>query len=169
MSKNTDPRDFWRSEVGEHTAKTLWSAFSEVEPPGLDQQDPGHSQAPWLMIGMAASWLAIAALFAWNIDLQKDVAEAQERTALALMAAQRSDRVLAGLANVRQLERDPAITAALLELLKNSNDPNVQIEALDLLLEDVLKDHDFRQEVLEEVRFNRSFVEFAIQAREVRT
>jgi hypothetical protein len=169
MSKNTDAREFWHSELGDDSGKALWNAFTEVEPPELDRQTSGRPQAPWLWMGMAASWLAIAALFAWNFDLQKDVVEAQEQTALVLLEAERSDRVLAGLANVRQLKRDPEISAALLELLKNSDDPNVQIDALDLLLDNVLKDPDLRREVLEQVRFNRSFVEFAIQSQEVRT
>lgn len=169
MSENKDPREFWHSEAGDDSAEALWNAFEEVEPPELDRQSFVHPRWNWMLVGMAASWVAIAALFAWNIDLQRDVAGAQQQTALVLLAAERSDRVLAGLGNVRQLDPDPAITDALLELLKNSDDPNVQVEALDLLLDGVLQDPDFRQEVLEQVRFNRSFVEFAIQAREVRT
>ena len=169
MSENTDPRDYWRSELGDESAKALWNAFPEVEPPKLNRQISDRPRANWTLVGLAASWLAIAALFAWNVELQNNVAEAREQTALALLTAERSDRVLAGLENVRYLKRDPAITASLLELLKNSNDPNVQLEALDLLLDDVLQDREFRQEVLEQVRFNRSFVKFAIEAREVRT
>lgn len=169
MSENTDPRESWRSELGDDSAKALWNAFREVEPPKLDRHNSDRPRVNWMLVGLAASWMAIATLFAWSIDLQKDVAEAREQTALVLLAAERSDRVLAGLGNVRHLDRDPAITAALLELLKNSDDPNVQIEALDLLFDDVLKDRDLSQEVLEQVRFNRSFIEFAILAREART
>ena len=88
---------------------------------------------------------------------------------MVLLAADRSDHVLTGLANARQLRHDPAITGMLLELLKTSEDPNVQLEALDLLLDDVLSDEKRRRELLEDVQFNRSFLELAIKAREVRT
>ena len=168
MTDQTDPRKLWRAELGE-TAEPLWDEFRIVEPPELSMPPQVRRKVQWMPLGMAASWLAIAALFAWNVDLQNEVTEAQEQTALVLLAAERSDRVLAGLSNVRRLDREPAITAALLELLKNSADPNVQLEALDLLLDDVLQDTEFRRDVLEQVLFNRSFVERAIQAREVRT
>lgn len=168
MTNNTDPRTFWRSEIGDD-AEPLWDSFRLVRPPELNLPRHDRRPAPGLWLAMAASWVAIAALFAWNFDLQNDVSEARERTALVLLATERSDHVLAGLATVRQLDRDPAITAALLELLKQSDDPNVQLEALDLLFDDVLQDPDIRQEVLDQVRFNRSFVELAIQTREVRT
>ena len=168
MTDQADPRKLWRDELGE-SAELLWDELRMVEPPELRTPLQDRRKVPWMPLAMAASWLAIAALFAWNVDLQSEVTEARERAALVLLAAERSDRVLAGLSNVRSLDRDPAITAALLELLKNSLDPNVQLEALDLLLDDVLQDPEFRREVLEQVRFNRSFVERAIQAREVRT
>jgi hypothetical protein len=168
MTNDKDPRALWRSEIGDD-AEPLWDSFRLVVPPEMDRPLHDRRQAPWMWFAMAASWLAIAALFAWNVDLQNDVSAAQERTALVLLATERSDRVLAGLAAVRQLDRDPAITAALLELLKTSDDPNVQLEALDLLLDDGLQDPDLRREVLEQVRFNRSFIKLAIQAREVRT
>ena len=168
MTDQMDPRNLWRAELGE-ASEPLWDEFRMVEPPKLSMPPQDRRKVPWMPLAMAASWLAIAALFAWNVDLQSDVTEAQERTALVLLAAERSDRVLAGLSNVRRLDRDPAITAALLELLKNSQDPNVQLGALDLLLDDVLQDPEFRREILEQVQFNRSFVERAIRAREVRT
>lgn len=168
MNDNTEARELWRSEIGA-AADPLWDAFRMVEPPppaGLRNEPRQNS---WMLLGLAASWVAIAVLFAWNVSLQGDVTEARERTALALLAAERSDSVLAGLANARQLDSGPRITAALLELLKNSDDPNVQLEALDLLLNDALNDVDLRREVLEEVRFNRSFIELAIQTREIQT
>ncbi len=168
MTNDTDPREVWRAEAGD-AAAALWDAFRMHEPPELAASLEERRQMPWMLLGMAASWLAIAVLFAWNVDLQNDVREARERTALVLLAAERSDRVLAGLAGVRRLERDDVITAALVELLKNSADPNVQLEALDLLLDDVLQEPEFRREVLEQIQFNRSFVELAIQAREIRT
>lgn len=168
MNGNTDTRELWRSEIGA-AADPLWDAFKMVEPPPPAPLRHEHRQKPWMLVGLAASWIAIAALFAWNVSLQGDVTEARERTALALLAAERSDRVLAGLANARQLDSRPRITAALLELLKNSDDPNVQLEALDLLLQDALNDDDLLREVLEDVRFNRSFIELAIQTREIQT
>ena len=168
MTRNTDSRELWRAELGD-SAEPLWNAFRQVEPPEINLRPDDRRRQPWMLLGMAASWMAIAVLFAWNVGLQNDVTEARERTALVLLAAERSDRVLTGLANARQLERHPEITAALLEVLKTSSDPNVQLGALDLLLDDVLQDPDLRRKVLEQVRFNRSFIELAIQAREVRT
>ncbi len=168
MRYDTESRELWRSELGD-SAEPLWNAFRSVDPPELELPQDDQRRTPWLLLGMAASWLVIAVLFAWNVNLQKDVTAAQKQSALVLLAAERSDRVLAGLANVRQLGRNPAITAALIELLTSSDDPNVQLEALDLLLDDVLKDLEFRREVLERIQFNRAFVELAIQSREART
>lgn len=168
MTNDTDPRQLWRSELG-NSAEPLWDAFRTVEPPELKPPHRESRRAPMMWLGMAASWIAIAGLFGWNINLRNEVTEARAQAALALLAAERSDFVLAGLATVRQLDADPAITAALLELLQNSADPNLQLEALDLLLSGASSDMNVQRDVLEQVRFNRSFLELAIRAREVRT
>ncbi len=168
MSNKTDTRDLWRAELGD-AAEPLWDAFKLAEPPALRPLDHPRRQWPWMWLGLAASWLGIAVLAAWNIDLQSEVNLAREQAALVSLAAERSDRVLTGLAHARQLDRDPAITAALLQLLKTSDDPNVQLEALDLLIDDVLRDPEFRREVLQEIQFNRPFIELALQTREIRT
>ncbi len=168
MSNPEYGRDVWRAEFGD-SADKAWDAFGISEPPELAPLEEQRRTQPWMWYGLAASWAAIAALFAWNMNLQGDVSAAREQTALVLLAAERSDRVLSGLASVRQLDQDPAIRAALLHLLKTSEDPNVQLDALDLLLDDVLADPDLRREVLEEIRFNRSFIELALRAREVQT
>ena len=168
MTYDTDTRDFWRSELGD-ASEPLWDAFKMAKPPALGPLEHERRQQPWIWFGLAASWLGIATLAAWNLDLQNDVTEAREQAALVSLAAERSDRVLWGLAHARQLDRDPAITAALVHLLKTSVDPNVQLEALDLLLDDGLQDSAFRREVVEEIRFNRAFIELALQAQETRT
>ena len=168
MSNDSESRALWRDALGD-TADPAWDAFRMDAPPALTTMDAERRQVPWMAVGLAASWLAIAALFAWNVGLQRDVSEAQERAALVLLEAERSDRVLAGLADARRFRRNPAIAAELLHVLKTSEDPNVQLEALDLLLDDVLKDVETRREVLDEIRFNRPFIERAIQAREIRT
>jgi hypothetical protein len=168
MTNDTDTRDFWRSELGD-ASEPLWYAFKMAKPPALGALEHERRQQPWIWFGLAASWLGIATLAAWNVGLQNDVTEAREQAALVSLAAGRSDRVLWGLAHARQLDRDPAITAALVHLLKTSVDPNVQLEALDLLLDDGLQDSAFRREVVEEIRFNRAFIELALQAQETRT
>jgi len=168
MTYDTDTRDLWRSELGD-ASEPLWDAFKMAKPPALGPLEHERRQQPWIWFGLAASWLGIATLAAWNIGLQNDVTEAREQAALVSLAAGRSDRVLWGLAHARQLDRDPAITAALVHLLKTSVDPNVQLEALDLLLDDGLQDSAFRREVVEEIRFNRAFIELALQAQETRT
>ena len=168
MTNDTDPRNLWRSELG-GAADEIWDAFRSAEPPPLAPPEDARRQPPWMWLGLAASWVAIAALFAWNVSLQGEVGHARQQSALVLLAAERSDRVLTGLASARRLDRAPAITAALLELLKTSDDPNVQLEALDLLLEDILADPGLRQQVIDEIRFNRTFIELALEAREIRT
>lgn len=168
MTNDTDTRDFWRSELGDDS-EPLWDAFKIAKPPALGPLEHERRQQSWIWLGLAASWLGIAALAAWNIELQDDVTEAREQAALVSLAAGRSDQVLWGLAHARQLDRDPAITAALVRLLKTSVDPNVQLEALDQLLDDVLQDPDFRREVVEEIRSNRAFIELALRAQETRT
>ena len=168
MTKDTDGRELWRDELGDF-ADPVWDAFKTADPPELRVPQRQARHAPWMLFGIAASWVAIGILLAWNAQLRNDVTEARTQTALALLVAERSDRVLAGLATVRQLDADPAITAALLKLLKESDDPNLQLEALDLLINGVLSDMNTRRDVLEQVRFNRSFLERAIRAREVRT
>lgn len=168
MSNDSESRALWREALGDD-ADATWDAFRMAEPPARAPLMPARRRPPWMGFGLAASWLAIAVLFAWNVDLQGDVTAARERTALVLLAAERSDRVLAGLADARRFDRNPAITAELLHVLKTSDDPNVQLEALDLLLDDVLKDTERRREVLDGIRFNRQFIERAIAAREIRT
>lgn len=168
MTDHTDTRDFWRSELGDAT-EPLWDAFTMAKPPVLGPLELEHRRQPWMWFGLAASWLGIATLAAWNINLQNDVTEAREQAALVSLSAGRSDRVLWGLAHARQLDRDPAITAALVHLLKTSVDPNVQLEALDLLRDNVLQDSEFRRKVVEEIRFNRPFIELALQTQETRT
>lgn len=166
MTDDTETRGFWRAELGD-AAEPLWDAFTMAGAPAAGPRE--RRRQPYIWIGLAASWLGIAILAAWNLDLQSDVAEAREQAALVALAAERSDRVLWGLAHARQLDRDPAITAALVHLLTTSVDPNVQLEALDLLLDDKLQDAELRREIVEEIRFNRAFIELALQARETRT
>ena len=166
MSKHTNARELWRSELGD-AAEPLWDTFMMHKPPALGAfEKPGRA---WMWMGLAASWLGIALLAAWNVTLQRDVSEAREQAALMLLTAGRSDRVLGGLASIRQIGQDRAINDALLQLLKTTDDPNIQIEALDLLLDDVLSDPAARNEVLKEIRFNREFIELALQSREIRT
>ena len=168
MTNDTDPRELWRSELGS-SAEPIWNAFRTVEPAELKLHHRETRRAPVMWLGMAASWIAIVGLISWNLDLRNEVTEARAQAALALLVSERSDIVLTGLATVRQLDADPAITAALLELLQNSADPNLQLEALDLLLSGPSGDINVQRVVLEQVRFNRSFLELAIRAREVRT
>lgn len=168
MTNDTDSRALWRETLGDDADPT-WDAFRMSEPPPLALAAEAPRQPRWIRTGLAASWLGIAALFAWNVALQRDVTAAREQSALVLLEAERSDRVLAGLATAATLDRDPAITSALLELLKTSSDPNVQLAALDLLVENVLKRPAARREVLDDIRHNRPFIERAMQALEIRT
>ncbi len=168
MSNDSESRARWRDALGDDADPT-WDAFRMAEPPVIQPVEQSPRTPRWVWFGLAASWIGIAMLFSWNVTLQRDVTAANEQTALVLLAAERSDRVLAGLANARRLDRDPAIAEALLELLKTSKDPNVQLQALDLLIDGELRSADARREVLDAVRFNRPFIERAIEALEIRT
>lgn len=164
---NDDVRELWRNEFGA-SAERVWDAFRFTAPP-TGAPAPAAARSPrWHWLGLAASWVMIAVLLAWNAELRRDLVGARQHAALVLLAAERSDRVLSGLADARQLRRDPDIRAALLELLARSRDPNVQLEALDMLLDDEAADPASRRRMLDAVRFNREFIESALQSRETR-
>lgn len=164
---NDDVRELWRNELG-GSAERVWDAFRFRAPPSGAPAPAATGSLRWHWLGLAASWVMIAVLLTWNAELRRDLVGAREHAALVLLSADRSDRVLAGLADARQLRRNPEIRAALLELLTLSRDPNVQLEALDMLVEDVAADPESSRRMLEAVRFNREFIQSALQSRETR-
>ncbi|MEM8547336.1 MAG: hypothetical protein AAGF46_04145 [Pseudomonadota bacterium] len=166
MSHNEDMRSIWQDEAGDAGAK-LWDEFPLSAAPPMERQAAERPQGPWLWAGIAASWAVVGVMVLWNLELRSDVDAAQAQAALALLSTGRSDQVLAGLQSVQTVKNHGGLTDVLLQLLQTSDDPNVQLEALELLYQrGDLSSADWNA-ALKNVRHHKEFIERALKAQEI--
>lgn len=166
MNSKDDMRRLWQEEAGDAGVR-LWDEFPISTAPPMERPPAERSNSPWLWAGMAASWAVVGVMVLWNLELRSDVDAAQAQAALALLSTGRSDQVLAGLHSVQTVRANSGLTDALLQLLQTSDDPNVQLEALELLQERGDLTPAAWNEVLMNIRHHKEFIERALKAQEI--
>jgi hypothetical protein len=159
----------WR-DVLEENADTLWNGMQEeVAPPLRGSFKARRDGIAWRWVAIAAG-ITVVGVASWNLSLQRELSATQS---LYLVAMLQTDSSVTRLTTLHRLERvklSDAVVDELMALIKTSDDPNVQLAALDILLDTgALDDEERIRALLKDVRQNRKFIETAMRARTIRT
>lgn len=159
----------WHEAIDED-ADRIWNGIREdVAPPLRHSFVTGDSRRPqrWLLI---AAIVLVMLTGTWNVFLMRQLADVRADYMMAALAADSSAIQLATLHRLDGESLSADAVEALQDLVRISQDPNIQLAALDLLLDSrALSGTQEIQALLKQVRHNRRFVEVAVRARSVRT
>ena len=161
--------ELWREAIDDD-AERVWTSISEdVAPPLRHSFTRGGTRRRqhWLL---AAAIVLVMVTGAWNVLLMRQLADARADYMMATLANDASNQRLAMLHRLDGESLSSDAVEALKHLVRVSQDPNIQLAALDLLLDSrALSGDQEIQALLKQVRHNRHFVEVAVRARSVRT
>lgn len=159
----------WRDALGDD-AERIWNGIREdVAPPLRDSFASEVRPRPgrWLL---AAAMVLVLVTGMWNVLLTRQLAEIRDDYVMATLAAGSPANRLAVLHRLGGESLSADAVEALKNLVRVSQDPNIQLAALDLLLDSHALSADSEiQTLLEQVRHNSQFIEAAVRARSVRT
>ena len=167
MTAANEHRKIWRDAL-QDDADRVWSGMQEEIAPPLRTsfRAPGISSA-WRWLAVAAGIAAIG-FGAWNVSLQRELSDTRAAYLVATLRGESSSR-LATLHRLETVTLSDAIVEELISVVKESDDPNVQLAAIDILLDNrSLDDEERIDSLLDGVRHNRKFIEQAIRARSTR-
>ena len=161
--------DLWRDALGDD-ADPVWNSIREdVAPPlrrSFKTAAKPHPQR-WLL---AAAIVLAMVTGTWNFLLMRQLADARSDYLLATLVTDASTGRLAALHRLSGETLSADAVQALKDLVRVSQDPNIQLAALDLLLDSrALPTDEEVQALLRQVRHNSHFIEAAVRARSVRT
>jgi len=159
----------WRDAL-EDQADTLWNGVQEeVAPPLRASFAARRDSTAWRWVAIAAG-IAVVAVANWNLSLHRELSATRSLYLVAMLQADSSITRLTTLHRLGGAKLSSSIVDELMALIKTSEDPNIQLAALDILLEIGALDGAERIDaLLKEVRQNRQFIETAIRARTIRT
>lgn len=159
----------WRDAL-EEQAEMLWNGLQEeVAPPLRARFEARRDSTAWRWVAIAAGVAAVG-VASWNLSLHRELSATKTLYQVAMLQADSSANRLTMLHRLDGAELSSSVVDELIALIKTSEDPNVQLAALDILLETGALDGEERiRALLEEVRQNRRFIETAIRARTIRT
>lgn len=162
-------RELWREALGSD-AERVWNSFDIDGAPPLRQSlvtRPGVNYWRW---AAAAALLLVVTSAVWNVTLMRQLNAARSDFLIATLHSGSSNTRLYALHSLRTLRFTADATNALRTTVVKSEDPNVQLAALDILLDQGLVSSEADiQRLLQDVRHNRRFLEIAVRARSVRT
>lgn len=161
--------DLWRDAIDDD-AERVWGSFREEPAPPLRHSFVTREAARperWLL---AAAIVVVMVTGAWNMSLMRQLEEVRNDYVMAALA---TDLSATRLASLHRLSGEPLSSAAieaLKDLVRAARDPNIQLAALDLLLDGHALPGDGEiQALLREVRHNGRFIETAVRARTAQT
>ena len=161
--------DLWRDALDDD-AERLWTSIHEdVAPPlrGSFTTEVRRRPGRWLL---AAAMALVLVTGMWNVVLTRQLAEIRDDYLMATLAAGSPANRLAALHRLGGESLSADAVEALKNLVRVSQDPNIQLAALDLLLDSRALSADREiQTLLEQIRHNSQFIEAAVRARSVRT
>lgn len=160
--------DLWREAIDDD-AERVWNGIGEdVAPPLRRSFTVSDRPRPQRWLLAAAIVLAVVTGM-WNFLLTRQLAEARADYLVATLAAGLPANRLTTLHRLSGESLSADAEEALRNLVRFSEDPNVQLAALDLLLDGRALSGDREIEALiEQVRHNSHFVEAAVRARSIR-
>ena len=167
MTAASEHRKIWRDALQED-ADLVWSGMQEeIAPPLRTSFRTQSGGSAWRWLAVAAGIAAIG-FGAWNVSLQRELSDTRAAYLVAMLRVESSSR-LATLHRLETVKLSDTIVEELITVVKTSDDPNVQLAAIDILLDNrVLDDEERVDSLLEGVRHNRTFIEQAIRARSMR-
>lgn len=159
----------WRDTLGED-AETLWSGLQmEVAPPLRASLESKSENTAWRWVAIAAS-IATIAVGSWSLALKSELSATRSMYLVAMLHEDSSPTRLTALHRLDGTQLSVSVVDELMALVRVSDDPNVQLAALDILLDTgALREESHIRALLKDVRHNRQFIETAIRARTVRT
>ena len=166
MKADEEQRALWRDALGDD-ADRLWQAVPGESAPPLRMRfsSPGGERR-WRFAAIAATVLAGLSLF-WNWRISSELAGVRLNQALTLLQVDSSVVRLTALAALRDTRLSAQSVEVLIGIVTTARDPNVQLAALDLLLDSgaLGSADDVAARVLEQVKNNRAFVAASLRAR----
>ena len=168
MKAEDENRALWRDALGDR-ADDFWHAFPrELAPPLSVRFVASPERRRWRLVAAAA--LAVVGLMAgWNLKLSRELSDARRDHAFAMLGIDSWPARLTALSMLRGETLSSAAVTTLMRVVATSRDPNVQLAALDLLIDSGAIDvDDLTHTLLEQIRHNRAFVETSLRARTTR-
>lgn len=165
MNRQDEQRKLWRDVLGSDT-EAIWQAFGERTAPPLNVRfEPRSSVRKWRWATAAAAGLASLSLL-WNWHISTQFASTRTEYALALLETGSSPVRLQALERLSNSKLSPAGVIAIRKAVTRSRDPGVQLAALDVLIGSGSLDVQLdTQELLQQVTYNRAFIEFSLRMR----
>jgi len=158
----------WRETLGKNTF-AAWNAIHECAASPLRVCfESVASSRRWRWVTAAA--IALASLsWLWNLQLHQELSRLRTDYAFATLNADSSPAQLTALETFRGGRLSAYAVVRLKTLVTTSRDPNVQIAALEILLDsDSLDAGDNGPALLNQVHHNRGFIEASLRARTTR-
>ena len=161
--------NLWRDAIDDDAERVWTSIREDVAPPLRHAYATKDALRPYRWL-LAAAIAAVMVTGAWNLALMKQLADVHADYVMASLAIDLSENRLATLHSLYGESLSADAVEALKDLVRISQDPNIQLTALDLLLDnhELSKDQDV-EALLQQVRHNGHFVEAAVRARSIRT
>ncbi|MEN1728476.1 MAG: hypothetical protein AAGJ52_08540, partial [Pseudomonadota bacterium] len=158
----------WKEALGEQS-EAIWNAFRVDQPPPLELHVTRVERPSWVPWLAAASLAAVLVLGGLNLRLLNELESVRTQQTLTALSLSAQYERLAVLNQLQGQAMDPQLVAAIRVLLLESEDPNVQLAALDLLWQTANFDNpDEVARLIRETRHNRAFIQAAIQSRTTR-
>lgn len=164
-----EPIELWREALGDD-AERIWNSLPEDAAPPLRHtfrdETRRHPQR-WLM---AAAIAIVAATAVWNFSLMRQLADLREDYVLATLSPGSPATRLTALHRLDGSTLSADAVVALKDIVRTSQDPNIQLAALDVLLDGGALSGDAEiQTLIEQVRHNGRFIQAAVRSRSIRT
>ena len=165
MNRQNEQCELWRDVLGSDT-EAIWHAIEEKTAPPLNVRfEPRSSDRKWRWATAAAVALASLSLL-WNWHISTQLASTRTEYALALLETGSSPVRLQALGRLSNSKLSPASVIAIRKVVSRSRDPGVQLAALDVLIGSGSLDVQLdTQELLQQVTYNRAFIEFSLRMR----
>jgi len=165
MTVRGEHLELWREEL-DTNAELVWDGIQEeIAPPLRKPFRSAVNIRPWRWAA-AAAVVALLVSGLWNAVLLQELENVRTDYVIAML---KNDSPLSQLTTLDTLRSDHLsanLTEALQRLVISSQDPNIQLAALDILLEQgTLSDEKQVQLMLPQVRYNQQFIEMAVRAR----
>jgi hypothetical protein len=161
--------ELWYDAIQDDAERVWNNIHADVAPPLRRTFARKYRLPPqrWLL----AAAIAIAMVIGiQNLTLMRQIADVRDDYLIATLTADSSTVRLATLHNLSGKPLSTDAVEVLRDLVRRSKDPNVQLAALDLLLDsNALSGDEEIKALLEQVRHNSQFIKTAVRARSVRT
>ena len=169
MSGQDEQYQLWSNVFGNDTA-TVWDALEEeIAPPAGFRLRSDSRDRRWRWLAMTAAGLAGLSLL-WNWHISIELTNTRIEYALALLEMNSSPIRLNALARIGDNELSTDSITVLRKTVAKSRDPNVQLAALDILLDSGnLDSQQAAEALLQQVIYNNAFVRISLRMRSDQT